>query len=152
MPKPRYTPDEYRQRPREFDPRIADLIVEMVTNGEDLKTICEFDRDMPLPGTFIQWTRQDSALGLAYDEAKRIRAEVYFEEIVPLSDAGDSNRARIQVDARKYHTQQAAPDKYGRGLGLPAPPRTEDAAPDYASEVRRKLDDMVRRLETRRAA
>ena len=151
MKTTRFSPEEYRSRPKDFDPAVADRMIDMIANGEDLESLCRNNRDLPLPGTFLRWMQQDGSLALAYDEAKRIRAEILFEEIVPISDSSDSNRSRVQIDARKFNVQQTSPDKYGKVPAMTGP-RQEDSLPDYAAEVRRKLDAMVKRLGDKQVA
>lgn len=144
--RPRYTPEEYRKRPREYDPRIADQIIERLRNGESLIEMCHLDRDLPLPGNFVAWTFQDPNLRAAYNQALEIQSEVFVDEMITLSDGPDAQRAKVQIDARRFAASSHAPERYGRGKDRGN--SIEDAvSPDYGLEVRRKLEAMSQRIQ-----
>lgn len=145
---PRWTPEEYRSRPRDFDPALAEQICDRVSNGESLSVICR-DRDLPLPATFLRWVKQDSILAAQFQEAQQFRLDVLAEEMLVVSDeVEDARKSRVQVDARKFLTERLAPEKYGQRSHLAM---SADSAPakgqlDYGQDVRRKLQAMSERV------
>lgn len=142
----RWTPEDYRQRPREYDPILFDVILERVSNGDMLVDICR-DRDMPLPATFIRWTRQSDALGARYREALEIGADVLFDEVVTAAHDQDIYRGRLRSDALRFRTERAMPDKYGPRAALKLGGGADEASGiDYAAEVRSRLRSMAERL------
>jgi hypothetical protein len=142
-----WTPEEYRQRPKDFDPALADMIVERVANGETLMTICR-DRDYPLPATFLRWVGQDPTLGEQFAEAQALRSELMMDDILHVADDMDSKRGRNRLDARKFHAERMLPGKYGPRAYVTNATAKEDAGGgiDWGADVRRKLESMAKRL------
>ncbi len=145
-----YTPEEFRKRPREFDPALADLIVERVLNGEGLAEICS-DRDYPMAGTFLQWVNRDPDLAQAYTEALKIRADLHVEQMLNVADDYNTQRARNMMDARKFAAEKILPGKYGpRAYTTVTTTEEKDVAGiDYGADVRRKLEAMAERLASK---
>jgi hypothetical protein len=143
-----WTPDEYRQKPKEFDPALAEAIVERVANGETLGELCK-DRDMPLPATFLRWVAQDPHLSEQWEEALTLRTELAVDEMLMVANDYDSKRARNRLDARKFHAERMMPGKYGPRAYVSTVAKTEDTAGgiDWGADVRRKLDAMSKRLD-----
>lgn len=134
-----------RQRPREFDPRLADRICDAVANGADLVSLCTYDRDLPLPGTFLRWVAKDPLLAQDWQEAVAIRTTVGVEEMLLVAEDSNPHRARVRFDARRFHAERLMPTKYGPRAYLHNGDKPENDAPDYGSEIRRKLDQMADR-------
>jgi hypothetical protein len=142
----RWTPEEYRQRPRELDFKLADIIIERIANGEMLTEICD-DRDYPLPATFLRWLREDPNLQSLYNEALELRTELLVEGMVEVADSHDSKRAKNQLDARRFHAERLMPGKYGpRAFTAEVKPGEDEGGIDYGAEVRRKLASMAQSL------
>lgn len=140
---PRYTPDEYRQRPRDYNPGLAQEIIDRIANGQSLTEVCD-DRDMPLPATFLRWCRTDPTLGMEYEQAIRDRADVLVEEMQELASGPDPQRARVEVDARKWTAERLVPAKYGaRSYQLQPKPEEDKGGVDYAAELRRKIERLA---------
>lgn len=139
-----WQPDDFRQRPRDYDPALADRIVEQVANGQDLFSLCLSDRDLPLPATFLRWVERDELLRADYEQARRIRTDLLVEDILRVSDSRDSRRSRVQLDARKFHAERLAPEKYGPRPTGPEPDQKSTA--DAGAELRRRLDDIYSRI------
>ena len=143
----RTTPAQYRNRPRDFDPGLAETITERIANGEQLTAICAHDRDMPAPATFLRWVRDDPHLASAYEEALAMRCDVLVEEMLELSSGEDPRTARVEVDARRFVVERLMPEKYGPRTYATLRERTDDhAGVDHAAEVRRRLAEMAKRM------
>lgn len=100
-----------------FNSEQASKVVEAVRSGKSLRKACEA---IQLPHTtFLEWTKADGALADQYARARDEGLEVWAEEILEISDeCKDPNKARVQVDARKWLLSKMLPKKYGDKLDL----------------------------------
>jgi len=149
----RYTADDYRSRPKDYDPRLADMIVEMTRQGETLPAICA-DGDMPLPGTFLLWCRDEPELEARWVEARKHGTDLHHDEMMEYGLSGAPD-APVKVAALKTHVEREWPEKYGtRSLVRVSQPTEQDLAGgiDYSAELRRKLDLMAERQALAREA
>ena len=149
----RYTSQDYRDRPREPDPETVDYILERVANGEALDEIVEPDRDLPLPGTFLRWLREDPTLEERYRVAMHSNYDIAHHRILPAAYS-DERYAQLQVNALKMYIEMGAPQKYGpRSVVKTLGPDDEDVAGvDYAADIRREIETMARNMEARARA
>lgn len=147
----RWTPDDYRQRPRDYDPSLADDIVDRIANGEMLPVICN-DRDMPLPGTFLRWVDEDPSLEERYLKARRYGTDVNLDEAVVAAHNSDPGLAGARSRSLMWHVERSMPEKYGpkSAMRITEGKEKDVGGIDYAAEVRRKLDAMARRRRARR--
>ena len=116
-------------RPSVFSPTVASAICQRISNGESLRSICR-DADMPSLSTVMTWTGVKPAFSEQYHSAVAARAEHIFEEVMEIADdsANDMvqveegkwaanpsavNRAKLQVDARKWYLSRLLPKKFG---------------------------------------
>lgn len=144
----KFAPDIYRRRPKEFNPRQAEIIIERVMNGETLDEICA-EEDYPLPGVFMQWIRRDPHLAAEYGEALEIRTELMVDSMVSVADDVNTSRARNQLEARKFHAERLMPKKYGpRAFNVEEKKDDVSGGIDYGAEVRRKLANMAQSLKS----
>lgn len=145
---PRYSPEEYRQRPKEYDPDIAEAILERVQNGDLLPVICD-NIDMPLPGTFLRWVDLDPILATEYAKARRRGSEILVDEMVAETMLGrDPTMAGVRSRALENHAKMTDPARYGNRTNLAKTPGSEEEnTVDYRSEVRRKLDDLAKKMK-----
>lgn len=138
-----------RQRPSEYDPEIADIMIEMIACGEVLTDMC-LDRDMPLPSTFYRWCAEDPRLDERYKDALMMGTDVTFDEA--LSSAYDSDTARGSVRWRAHMTraERQMPEKYGPRATIRNTKEVEDEAGgiDYGAEIRRRLGAMADRMQS----
>ena len=146
--QPRWTPEEYRQKPKLYDPVLADRVLERLRNGETLGLICQQDLSMPLPGTFLEWCEQEPDLAARYAAARRMGAEVNFDAALEESGRGPIPNSTL-VATLRWHTERSAPEKFGprSTIKLQDPKEPSDAGYDYGAEVRRKIEDMAARRE-----
>jgi hypothetical protein len=100
-------------RPSEYSQETADAICERLINGESLRTICK-DEDMPAISTVFRWLSLDKAFSEQYARARDEQADTIADEILAIADgAEDAQKARLQVDVRKWYAGKLRPKKYG---------------------------------------
>lgn len=115
-------------------------ICKRISQGESLISICK-DEDMPSKFTVLKWLRDFPDFTTHYARAREDQAEHYLDQIADIADnctddvmflvtAGDDEsepgqsakavikhsaiqRARLQIDARKWIMSKLAPKKYG---------------------------------------
>lgn len=144
IPSRQYTPDEYRQKPKEFNPLLAEKMIVRIANGETLHEICD-ERDMPLPATFLSWIEMDEELARGYAKAQRYRTTLLVERMVGLGDAPDPSRARLAFDVNRFHAERLMPDQFGPANFRQNQSDQRTVRPDHRAELRRRIDDIVSR-------
>lgn len=114
-------------RPSDYTPKLGAEICRRISEGETLKGICE-DAHMPHTSTVLTWALGQISLALdggfpaMYARARELRSELYADEIVEISDTeGDSAKARVRIDARKWVASKLLPRTYGEKLELSGP-------------------------------
>lgn len=118
----------------EFSQPAADLICELIVDGKSLRTICLAD-DMPSRTTVLKWLNENESFAAQYARAREAQQDTYAEETVFIADTcEDPQKARLQIDARKWHASKLAPKKYGDRVtnvheGGDKPIETTDASP-----------------------
>jgi hypothetical protein len=115
-----------------FDQKLFDRICERMAEGESLRAICK-TKDYPAKRTVLRWVASDEELQKQYAKAQMDRIDHYAEQIVDIADEcrvgkkvttkanGDVEtvevdmveRARVQIDARKWICARMNPKKYG---------------------------------------
>jgi len=150
--QPRWAEEDYRRRPKDFDPDIALAVIERITNGETLNAVCANNRDYPLPGTFLVWLEQEPDMNARYRRAKGIQAELLVDGMLEDGKAGTWD-AGVRVNAGKAYVEKTDPARYGPKAMVytTQAPEPELKPTDAADSVRRKLNQMTERLKARRA-
>ena len=91
----------------QYSPELAEEVCVYLASGLSLRKIQELD-GMPNKDTVIRWTLRHPEFQVLYDQARKMQAEIYADEIVEISDGeGEDtvtvvNRDRLRVDARKW--------------------------------------------------
>jgi hypothetical protein len=118
--------------PSKYSTLIADLICDEIASGRSLKDVC-LDDGMPHFVTVFRWLDKNEEFRGKYKRATEIRTEYLAEEVIALSDRpvkaekrvikadggeevtiGDNTeRTRLQIDARKWYAAKVYPKKYG---------------------------------------
>lgn len=97
----------------EFSQVTADLICELIVDGQSLRSICVAD-DMPSRTTVLKWLNENPDFASQYARAREAQQDTYAEEVVFIADTEeDPQKARVRIDARKWHASKLAPHKYG---------------------------------------
>lgn len=115
-------------RPTDYTEELGDLICDRLTQGESLVRICK-DADMPATVSIYKWLREHEEFANNYARARDNQADYYEDEIKEIADnAEDPQKARLQVDTRKWIASKLKPKKFGdkidmttNGKDLPTP-------------------------------
>tara|TARA_R110000744_G_scaffold13589_7_gene39432 strand:- start:596 stop:1039 length:444 start_codon:yes stop_codon:yes gene_type:complete len=105
-------------RPTTYTDELANEIVKRLSEGESLLAICR-DQHMPDRSTIHDWV-----LGITggipddfsrnYTRAREMQAEVYFDQVVTISDeTDDAPLGRLRTDSRKWVLARMNRAKYG---------------------------------------
>lgn len=83
-----------------------------------MKQICRDDH-IPSEDTIYRWIDTIPVFSENYACARERQAERYAAEIVEIADTcSDPNKARLQMDARKWYASKVAPKKFGDKLDV----------------------------------
>ncbi len=105
-------------RPSKFTQELADTICERIMNGESLRSIVS-DEGMPTRSTVHKWLAENKLFSDQYARAKDNQADTLADEIMFIADnAEDVQKARLQVDTRKWIASKLKPKKYGDKLDM----------------------------------
>jgi hypothetical protein len=119
-------------RPSSYTPEVGQEICERMSEGNALRQICEAD-DMPSRKTILRWVENNEDFREQYIRAREAQYDWIAEEAIRIADDStkdyfieDRNgksvivldharvqRARLQVDTRKWILSKLAPKKYG---------------------------------------
>lgn len=116
-------------RPTDYSPEIAAVICDRLATGESVRAIAR-DETMPAMSTVFLWLAKHQEFSEQYARACEIRAFVFAEEIVAISDDGSNDtyvddngnertdqdviaRSKLRVDTRKWLMARMSPKKYG---------------------------------------
>jgi hypothetical protein len=113
----------YIRGTRDFDPKIAAQIIEMVAVGDGLKTVCD---KLGMPRRTVRiWAAVHPEFDRELTQARRDGYEYWADEIMEIADsvrASDSpaavNAARLAVDSRKWILSKMRPELYGDKVEL----------------------------------
>lgn len=87
-------------------------------NGESLRSIVS-DEGMPTRSTVHKWLAENKLFSDQYARAKDNQADTLADEIMFIADnAEDVQKARLQVDTRKWIASKLKPKKYGDKLDM----------------------------------
>ena len=102
-----------------FMEAIADKVLDRLSNGESLRSICQ-DADMPDGSTVRKWISRNPDFARQYAIAREEQADSLFDETIHIADSvpegaanEDIQRARLQIDTRKWVAGKLRPKKYG---------------------------------------
>ena len=104
-------------RPTDYTPEIANKICELIAQGHSLNKLSQRD-DIPSSAAIYNWLARYPEFVEKYAHARGVQAEVMAQEIQDLADDCDLernaiNKARLQVDSRKWLMSKLYPNKYG---------------------------------------
>lgn len=128
-------------RPSGYSVELGELICQRLVCGKDdkpesLRSIC-LDDDMPSMTSVMRWLAKEEEFRQQYARARELQQEVRLEEIHEIADnctddviflttdddSGEGakpvikhsaiQRARLQIDTRKWAMSKMAPKKYG---------------------------------------
>lgn len=132
-------------RPSEYDPNIAEQILEIIaTSTRSIKSICS-EESMPAVSTVLRWLKDVEEFRIQYTYAKECQADFMAEEMIDIADDGSNdlmtvvkgntayemenkevtNRSKLRVETRKWIASKLKPKKYGDKLELEATVKNE---------------------------
>src|SRR3954465_1650167 len=97
---------------------LAKRICDMVAEGESLATIAKMD-GMPGRRPVRDWLNQHPDFERQYEIARRERTDNLVDESIAIADAVDGSdnaavqKARLQVDTRKWLAAKLLPERFG---------------------------------------
>lgn len=113
-------------RPSIYTEKMAEDICRRISLGESARQICR-DETMPVLSTVMLWLTQADKVFFSdqYDKARQWQADYYADEIVDIADElcvdADSNsiqRAKLQIDSRKWKVSRMSPRRWGDKQGI----------------------------------
>jgi hypothetical protein len=156
-------------RPSKYDPEIARIICEQLSEGIPLRQICRENDGFPAWRTVYDWMGRDEGLSASIARARDIGYDAIAEECLTIADTiqlgqkqvmtdeGSSTtiedmlgHRKLQIETRLKLLAKFHPTKYGDKLGLhgvdgAAPIKTEDTNAN-------KFLDIIKNMEmTKRA-
>lgn len=101
---------------------LVDKILTMLAQGKSLRRICHENPSLPTITTIMNWLNKDKSFLEQYMRAREMGAHFLVEEIIDIADSAKDRtaveKARVQVDARKWAASKLAPKKYGDKLDV----------------------------------
>jgi hypothetical protein len=104
-----------------FDQEIANKICAQMTTGMSLTQICQ-QEDVPNKPEILEWLRDNETFRTHYARAREMMLDLHgVDNIIDLADnvgltAEQINKARLQIDSRKWVMSKLLPKKYGERL------------------------------------
>jgi len=163
------TPAKKNGRPSKYDPEIARVICEQLSEGVPLRQICRDNEGFPAWRTVYDWMGRDEELSASIARARDIGYDAIAEECLLIADTIELGQKQVMTDEgsattvedmlghRKLRIETRLkllakfhPTKYGDKLGLhgvegAAPIATEDATANKFLEVIRNME-MTKRV------
>ena len=151
-------------RPSKYDPEIARIICEQLSEGIPLRQICRENDGFPAWRTVYDWMGRDEALSAAIARARDIGYDAIAEECLTIADTplmgqkqvmtddGVSTtiedmlgHRKLQIETRLKLLAKFHPTKYGEKVGLhgvegAAPIRTEETSSSRLFEIIRNME------------
>ena len=109
-------------RPREYDPAVAEQILQHMAETGSLLATCR-KPGMPCARTVYNWLVADQEFNAQYARAKLIGIQRFVDETIaiadaPMKDAVAVAQAKLRVDSRHWAAERMAPRQFGAKAGL----------------------------------
>ena len=89
-------------------------VCEHIMQGKPLSWTSLREEGLPSPSTIFRWLEENEPFRQRYARARELQATILADEIITIADScEDANKARIQVDARKWHASKTALKVWG---------------------------------------
>lgn len=102
-------------RPSAYNEKTARKLCEGLAAGLSLRQVCQQD-GMPGKSTVLRWLFDEDKQDFwdQYARAREIQLHGFSDELTDLSDAAkDVQKAKLQIDTRKWLLSKLLPKKYG---------------------------------------
>jgi len=99
-------------RKQQYDPALADIIIEHVAAGGAVRRICDERDDLPSASTFHRWVvERRGDIAERYHIAREIQARALADDLIAIADdrsrdSGEEGRVAVQRDKLKLHARQ----------------------------------------------
>ena len=101
-------------RPSLYSDEMAKRICEYLIKGNPLVPEKLREEGLPEPTTIFRWLAKHEGFRRDYAHAREMQAHVYADETIMIADAcEDAAKARVQIDARKWHASHTNPKVWG---------------------------------------
>ena len=100
--------------PTKLTDKVASEICERLASGDSLKQIC-LTKGMPSERSVFNWLLKDADFLQQYTRARERQADAFAEQLVQIAEDESIpvDRARLQVDTKKWIMARVAAKKYG---------------------------------------
>lgn len=123
-------------RPSDYSENLADEICERIADGESLRAICR-DAAMPNKSTVFRWLATNKGFQDQYATSKEEQAESHADDLKDIADnCTDPQKARLQIDVRKWIASKLKPKKYGDKM-------------EVAHGITEEMADVMKRIRSR---
>lgn len=111
MPAPK--PKKKVGRPSKYSEAIANDICEEIANGRSLRSVCS-SHSMPTTSMVYRWLNEHPEFREQYAHARERQADYFADQVHEIASCEeDVARARLRIDAIKWHTEKLYPKTYG---------------------------------------
>jgi hypothetical protein len=101
-------------RPSLYSEEMAKRICEYLIKGNPLVPEKLREEGLPDPTTIFRWLSKHENFRRDYAHAREMQAHVYADETITIADTcNDAAKARVQIDARKWHAAHTNPKVWG---------------------------------------
>jgi hypothetical protein len=119
-------PDQGVGRPTDYTEEKATLICDLLCEGKSLVEICGLE-GMPHRSTVFRWIEANEGFRNKYARAREDQAELMADQLLAIADDMSNDvsgelkmpnavavqRAKLQIDTRKWIASKLLPKKYG---------------------------------------
>lgn len=157
----RNNPPKKKARPPAFTEEIAEEILDRISTGESLRSICRSEH-IPHESTVRKWVRDDEwgDFTARFNRARDLGMDAVADELLEIADDGRNDwmersgesgsgwavngehiqRSRLRVDTRKFLLAKIAPKRYGEKLEVTNKTELQDASDEeLAQAIQRRM-------------
>jgi hypothetical protein len=108
-----------------FTSKVAESICDLIAEGHSLQTVSEMP-GFPTRRSMRRWLTEHSDFEHAYEIARRQRTDNLVDEAIAIADAVDGGnaaevqKARLQIDTRRWLASKLLPERFGDKLAVEA--------------------------------
>ena len=104
-------------RPTKYSAQCAGEICKRLAQGLSLSKVC-LDSGLPSRDTVYKWLTEHADFSDNYTRARELYADRVFDELLDICDdedlkPQDVQKAKLQIDTRKWMLARMSPRKYG---------------------------------------
>lgn len=105
-------------RPSMYSEDLVQEILDRVAMGQGIYKISK-DKNMPCWKTLWDWIREKPEFEARYARAKEQSAENFADQLIEIADnCEDPNKARLQIETRKWIAAKLLPKRYGDKIDI----------------------------------